>query len=81
MLPALLCLLALASPSSCQRRSSGSAGFDRCEQLAARQPESEETARCFDETGAALNSGKGKATKLQELLAAASGKPLAHVLS
>ena len=55
-------------------------GFDRCEQLAAASPESEATARCFAETGVALQQADRATARLQELSAAASGKPLAHVL-
>ena len=50
-------------------------GFDRCDQLAAARPESEETAHCFDQTGTALQqAGKARA-RLQELLRRYPGSP------
>jgi CHAT domain-containing protein len=74
MLPALLFFVALAAPSP-----AGPAppvpSFDRCEQLAARQPEGEETARCFDETGTALKQPEVAKAKLQELLRGHPGSP------
>ena len=60
--------------SSCRSRFRSS-GFDRCEQLAARRPESEETARCFDETGKALQQKDKAAARLQELLRQHPGSP------
>src|SRR5882672_6458087 len=67
MLHALLCSLALvtASPASA---APPAPSFDRCDQLATRQPEGEATARCFDETGVALKQGDTAKAKLQELL-------------
>ncbi len=50
-------------------------GFDRCERLAAGQPESEEASRCFDETGAALKQMDQAKAKLQELLRRHPGSP------
>jgi CHAT domain-containing protein/tetratricopeptide (TPR) repeat protein len=66
MFHALLCLLALvtSSPASAPPVLPG---FARCEQLAAGQPEGEEAARCFDETGAALKQMDQAKAKLQEL--------------
>ena len=49
--------------------------FESCEQLAAREPESEATARCFDQTGAALKQTDKARTKLQELLRQHPGSP------
>jgi len=74
MLSALLLLLALAPPAPTVALPAP-LGFDRCEQLAARQPESEETARCFDETGRALQQKDKGAARLQELLRQHPGSP------
>ena len=59
MLPALLLFVALAAPAP--------SGFDRCEQLAAAQPESEAAARCFAETGIALRRADRATARLREL--------------
>jgi CHAT domain-containing protein len=71
---ALLCLVALvtSSPASAPPVLPG---FDRCEQLAAGQPEGEEAARCFDETGAALKQMDLAQAKLKELLRQHPGDP------
>ncbi len=74
MLSALLFLLALAPPAPTAALPAPP-GFDRCEQLAARRPESEETARCFDETGKALQQKDKAAARLQELLRQHPGSP------
>jgi len=74
MLSALLFLLALAPPAPTVAPPAPS-GFDRCEQLAAKRPESEETARCFDETGKALQQKDKAAARLQELLRQHPGSP------
>jgi CHAT domain-containing protein len=75
MLRALLGLLMLvaAAPSSAPPPALPS--FDRCDQLAAGQPESEETATCFDQTGAALKQMDKARAKLQELLRHHPGSP------
>ncbi len=74
MFPALLCWLALALPAPAGTVSPAPS-FDRCEQLAAQQPEGEEAARCFDETGAALKRPDLAKAKLQELLQRHPGSP------
>ncbi len=74
MFPALLCLLALALPAPAGM-SPAPPSFDRCERLVAQQPEGEETARCFDETGAALQRPDLARARLQELLRRHPGSP------
>lgn len=74
MLQVLLFLVALAPPAS------GAAppplpSFEDCDRLAAGQPESEETAHCFDKTGLALQRMETARAKLQELLRSHSGSP------
>jgi CHAT domain-containing protein/tetratricopeptide (TPR) repeat protein len=73
MLPALLFLAALAgsSPSTAP----APPGFARCDQLAARQPESEETAHCFDQAGTVLQQTDKARARLQELLRRHPGSP------
>jgi CHAT domain-containing protein len=68
MLPALLVLAALGSPQA-------PAGFERCEQLAAIQPEAEETAHCFDQAGTALHQPERARAGLAELLRRHPGSP------
>ncbi|HEY0554497.1 MAG TPA: hypothetical protein VGG20_09530, partial [Thermoanaerobaculia bacterium] len=74
MLPALLFLAALAGSPPPPAPSS----FDLCDQLAARQPEREETARCFDKTGADLHQTDKARARLQELLRQHPGSPWPH---
>ena len=57
--------LALASPSAAEPAEPPS--FAHCEQLAARQPEGEEAARCFDETGESLQRTAEAGVRLREL--------------
>ncbi len=75
MLPALLFLAALAGSPPSPAAPTGPPSFDRCDQLAARQPESEETARCFDKTGTALQQTDKARAGLQELLRRHPGSP------
>ena len=51
MLRALLFFIALVAPSPAGATFPAPPSFDHCEQLAAREPESEATGRCFVETG------------------------------
>ena len=67
MLPALLLLVALG-PLSPAKSPPALPSFDRCEQLAARVPETEETARCFNETGEALQQREKATERLRQLL-------------
>jgi CHAT domain-containing protein/tetratricopeptide (TPR) repeat protein len=64
----LFALLLLLAPSSHE-------GFERCGQLAASQPESEEAARCFDEVADKLHRPEEAATDLRELLQQHPGSP------
>jgi CHAT domain-containing protein/tetratricopeptide (TPR) repeat protein len=75
MLHALLFLVALAGSSSVVAAPSPPPGFDRCEQLAARDPEAEAAARCFAETGDTLKQTDTARGGLQELLRRHPGSP------
>jgi CHAT domain-containing protein/tetratricopeptide (TPR) repeat protein len=66
---ALLLALPVASPSP------PPVSFERCGQLAARQPEGEETARCLDEAGDKLHQPMEAADGLRELLREHPGSP------
>jgi CHAT domain-containing protein/tetratricopeptide (TPR) repeat protein len=66
---ALMLALPAASPSP------PLASFEQCRQLATHQPESEETARCFDEAGDKLHQPKEAASGLRELLREHPGSP------
>jgi CHAT domain-containing protein/tetratricopeptide (TPR) repeat protein len=68
MFPALLFLLVLGPSPTPTAAPPAPPGFDRCEQLAAKSPEIEETARCFNETGEALKQRERATGRLQELL-------------
>ena len=68
-----LLLLAVISPSTAETPSPPT--FSRCEQLAARQPEAEETVRCFDETGEALQRTAEAGARLRELVKQHPGSP------
>ncbi|HEX9941908.1 MAG TPA: CHAT domain-containing protein [Thermoanaerobaculia bacterium] len=74
ILPFLLAI-ALAPPSAGQPQPPPPAGFARCEQLAARQPKSEETAKCFDEAGTEFQKPEEAAARLRELLRRHPGSP------
>jgi CHAT domain-containing protein len=67
MLRALPLLIALAVPSLAAAPPALSS-FDHCEQLAAREPESEATGRCFVDTGDGLKQADKAKARLQELL-------------
>ncbi len=67
MLRALPLLIALAAPSLAASPPA-LPSFDRCEQLAAREPESEATGRCFVDTGDDLKQVDKAKARLQELL-------------
>ncbi len=67
MLAAHLSLLALGFASPPVAAAPETQGFAHCEQLAARQPESEETASCFQRTGAALERTEEAAGQLRTL--------------
>jgi CHAT domain-containing protein len=71
MLPALLVLAALAGSPPPPPTS----GFDLCDQLAARQPESEATAQCYDKAGTDLQQADKARARLQELLRQHPGSP------
>jgi tetratricopeptide (TPR) repeat protein len=73
MLSAVLLLL-LAAPSPAVG-SPPPPSFDVCDRLAAREPESEATAKCFDETAEALKKPEEGAARLQELLKRYPGSP------
>jgi CHAT domain-containing protein len=75
MLPAWLFVAALASSPPSPATPTSPPGFDPCDQLAARQPESEETAGCYDKTGRALQRTDEARTRLQELLRRHPGSP------
>jgi len=75
MSPVLLLLLALPPSSPSTTKPTELGGFARCEQLAARQPEIEETARCFDETGETLQQPEEAAARLRELVKQNPGSP------
>ncbi|MFL6258560.1 MAG: CHAT domain-containing protein [Thermoanaerobaculia bacterium] len=75
MLQALLCLLALSAVPSPGAAPTALLSFDRCDQLAVRQPESEETAGCYDQTGRALQQTEKAKARLQELLRQHPGSP------
>jgi CHAT domain-containing protein/tetratricopeptide (TPR) repeat protein len=51
------------------------AGFQACEALAASQPEKQETARCFEETGTALGREKEAIARLEALREKHPGSP------
>src|ERR671914_1913376 len=68
-----LLLMTLVPPSAAQPAAPPS--FAHCERLAARQPEAEETARCFDETGEALQQPEEAASRLRELVKRNPGSP------
>lgn len=74
MFPRLLLplLLAAASPVVPDHPAEG---FAACESLAASHPESEETARCFEETGTRLNQQDEAARRLRVLLSQHPGSP------
>jgi CHAT domain-containing protein len=75
MLPVLLILLALALIPPPAAESAEPSGFARCEELAVRRPESEETARCLDEAGESLQQPEVAAERLRELLQRHPGSP------
>jgi len=50
-------------------------GLETCELLAATRPESEETAKCFEETGSDLKQAEEAAARLKELLKRYPGSP------
>ncbi len=75
MVPFLLPLLALTLSSPPPADRAVPAGFARCEQLAARQPEGEETARCFEETGKTPEQTAEGVARLRELLERHPGSP------
>ncbi|HTG36607.1 MAG TPA: CHAT domain-containing protein [Thermoanaerobaculia bacterium] len=74
MLRALPLLIALAAPSP-TAAPAALPSFNRCEQLAASEPESEATGRCFVETGDALKQADKAKARLQELLREHPGSP------
>jgi CHAT domain-containing protein/tetratricopeptide (TPR) repeat protein len=67
MLRALPLLIALAAPSLAAAPPA-LPSFDRCEQLAAREPASEATGRCFVDAGDGLKQADKAKARLQELL-------------
>ena len=71
MLSAALLLLLAAPPPAVVPPPS----FEKCDQLAAGKPESEETAKCFDDTAEALKKPEEGAARLQELLRRFPGSP------
>ncbi|HEY4564292.1 MAG TPA: hypothetical protein VIJ36_15005, partial [Thermoanaerobaculia bacterium] len=71
----LLPLMALAVATPPVQPPPASPSFERCKQLAATQPESEATARCFSETGTALQQKERGTAGLQELLRRYPGSP------
>jgi CHAT domain-containing protein len=75
MLRALPCVLALVALSPAGAAPPIQPDFDRCEQLAAREPESEATGRCFVETGDRLKQVDKAKARLQELLRRYPGSP------
>jgi CHAT domain-containing protein len=75
MLHALLGFIALVAPSPAGAAPLVLPNFDRCEQLAAREPETEATGRCFIETGDALKQTDKAKARLQELLRQHPGSP------
>jgi len=54
---------------------SSPAGFEACDRLAASAPESEETAKCFEETGTRLKRPEAGAARLEELRKRHPGSP------
>ena len=75
MLHVLLGFLALAASPASSAAPPVLPSFERCEQLAAAQPESAETARCFDQTGETLKRADQAKAKLRELLRRYPGSP------
>jgi CHAT domain-containing protein len=75
MLLAVLAFLLAASPSAAAPPPQPPANFDVCERLAGSRPESEETAKCFEETGEALKKQEEGAVRLRELLRRYPGSP------
>lgn len=75
MISAVLALLLAASPSAAAPPPQPPANFDVCVRLAGSQPESEETAKCFEETGEALKRPEEAAAGLQELMNRYPGSP------
>ncbi len=75
MSPVLLLLLALPPSSPTAARPAELSGFARCEELAGRLPESEETARCFEEIGEAPERTAEAVARLRELLENHPGSP------
>ncbi|MFL6234134.1 MAG: CHAT domain-containing protein [Thermoanaerobaculia bacterium] len=68
MLRVLLALVALSAPAAAGTALSVPSSFDACDRLAATQPESEETAHCYDQAGVDLQQTATAKARLQELL-------------
>jgi CHAT domain-containing protein len=75
MLHALLGFIALVAALPAGSTPPAPTSFDRCEQLAAREAESEATGRCFVDTGDALKQEDQAKARLQELLRRYPGSP------
>src|SRR4051794_7082416 len=75
MLHVLLALVALSAPAATGAALQAPPSFGACDRLAAREPESEETASCYDQAGAALQQTDAAKAKLQELLRRHPGSP------
>jgi CHAT domain-containing protein/tetratricopeptide (TPR) repeat protein len=75
MLHVLLALVALSAPAATGAAPQAPPSFGACDRLAAREPESEETASCYDQAGAALQQTDAAKAKLQELLRRHPGSP------
>ncbi len=75
MLHVLLALVALSAPAAPGTTPPAPPSFEACDRLAAQKPESEETAGCFDQTGAALRQMDTAKARLRELLRRHPGSP------
>ena len=76
MFPAYLPLLALAlAIPDAPAPAAAPPNFARCEGRAVRQPEAEETARCFDETGETLRRADEAGARLRKLARQHPGSP------
>jgi CHAT domain-containing protein len=75
MLPLLSSLFLVASLASPSPAATVDPGFAKCHQLAAREPESEETAKCYEETGSELGREEEARAHLQKILKQHPGSP------
>jgi CHAT domain-containing protein len=73
-LPFLLLVLTLPLPSEAGP-AEAAAAFAHCDQLASRQPESQETTRCYDEVGLTFQQSAETIARLRKILEKYPGSP------